>query len=120
MMKVINQIGESVASVGSSEEDDLYRNDSMKYLLLQLVTAKQHGSGGTDNRTNEKEGGTEASENIKSRRSPHKHSRRTEEQPERGQSGRSRNCRNIKVGPRLRGHYIAEVSQKVFTSLCKP
>jgi hypothetical protein len=30
-LKVINQVGESVASVGSSEEDVYYRNDSMKY-----------------------------------------------------------------------------------------
>lgn len=36
-LKVINQVGESVASVGSSEEDDFYRNDSMKSAIVLVI-----------------------------------------------------------------------------------
>jgi hypothetical protein len=40
---VINQVGESVASVGSSEEDEYYRNDSLKP-KLQSASRRLHTS----------------------------------------------------------------------------
>jgi hypothetical protein len=54
---VINQVGESVASVGSSEEDEYYRNDSLKYCALLVLGENTVGEAKLTVRTNSRKKG---------------------------------------------------------------